>query len=67
MPVRTFDLATIGHIIRVVLLHVHLPIDEKIDVVAGQALIEQARQSLARSCRLNQVRCDNDDEIGIAF
>src|SRR5216683_2039017 len=43
MPVGTFDLATIGHIIRVVLLHVHLAIDEKIDVVAGQALIERAR------------------------
>src|SRR5580704_17777257 len=43
IPVRTFDLAAIGHIIRVVLLHVHLAVDEKIHVVAGQALIERAR------------------------
>src|SRR5262249_44816116 len=67
VAIRTLDIAAVRHVVRVVLAHFRLSIAEEVDGVAGQPLVHRRRQPLAGSGGLNQMRRDDDDQVGFAL
>src|SRR5215510_2972922 len=65
VAVGTLYLAAARHVVRIGFPHFRLPHQEEVGVVARQPLIERRRQTLSRTRRLNEMRRDDDDQIGL--
>src|SRR5215470_9491972 len=65
VAIGTLNLAAARYVIRIGFAHFRLSHQEEVGVIAGQPLVERRRQTLARSRRLDEMRRDDDDQIGL--
>src|ERR1700722_12716596 len=67
VAVRAMHLAAAVDVVEGALLHLGLAEQEEVDVVARQAPVERRRELLPRRGRLDEMRRDDDDEIGLVL
>src|SRR5262247_2545740 len=65
VAIGPLHLSSARYVVRIGFAHFRLSHQEEVGVIAGQPLIERRRQTLARSCRLDEMRRDDDDQIGL--
>ncbi len=67
VAVGAFDLAAGIDVVGVALAHFHLAVEEEVDIVGRQARVQRRRQHLAGCGGRDEMRRDEDDEIGLVL